>query len=835
MNRIPEPDSPPSRTGRVSLAVLVLLLAALPALALAQEATGTTPAGEPSPEVPPALTPIAPPDIPRLAGEATAALGEIRAKLSPETSVLEIEEKLPSLFESLAALRENPEYQPLEDLSPRGLENLRLLWGRGRSQLDDWQNRLEARSQTLEAEKEKLSGLRKVWELTRDSPPEGGLPEALTDQITAVLGAATELEAQLRDRLELVLTLQGRVSQEKIATTETLGQIDAALVEASGRLFSQDSATLWGAFTEPREGPGLGAQLADTWTKSYDNLARYLSSDRDRGLAHLAVFVGMVLVLAALRRRSRRWKMEGDSLENAAHILSRPISGAFLMALLMVRWFHPQAPPVFFEMLRLAIPIAIIRLLPRLVYGNLRVPLFGLTGLFILDELRSFTVGLELLHRLQLFAVAVLGFTGVVWLLRPAGPLAGRTGRWWRATIFMFRVALIPLGGSIVANLLGASRLAELLASSTLTSAYLAVALMAIVLVLDGAVTVMLRTQTAGSLRMVRLHTDLLRRRGKGIVHLAAVILWGDRTLEMFHLRGPILGGLMEFLDRDWMIGAAQISLGDILAFILTIWVAVLLSRFIRFILDEDILPRVHLPRGVSGMISTMVNYGILTLGFFVAVAAAGFELSRLTIIFGALGVGIGFGLQGLVNNFVSGLILMFERPIQVGDTIQMGTLLGRVGRIGARSSTVRTFDGSEVIVPNGNLIANEVINWTLSDRLRRIDVKVGVAYGSTPEQVLELLVETAKKQDGVLGNPEPFALFQGFGESSLDFLLRFWTPDTTFWMEVNSAVTVAVHNALKEAGIEIPFPQRDLHLRSVDTSAKDALDAGKGKGKAGD
>ncbi len=173
----------------------------------------------------------------------------------------------------------------------------------------------------------------------------------------------------------------------------------------------------------------------------------------------------------------------------------------------------------------------------------------------------------------------------------------------------------------------------------------------------------------------------------------------------------------------------------DLIVFVGTVYVATLLSRFVRFVLDEEVYPRVALGRGLPSTISVLTNYGILTLGFFVAISVAGIDLSRLTIILGALSVGIGFGLQNVVNNFVSGLILVFERPIQVGDTVEVGQLLGHVKRIGFRSSTVRTYDGAEVIVPNGNLIASEVINWTLSDRTRRIIIPLGWLMDLTPSR----------------------------------------------------------------------------------------------------
>jgi small-conductance mechanosensitive channel len=157
---------------------------------------------------------------------------------------------------------------------------------------------------------------------------------------------------------------------------------------------------------------------------------------------------------------------------------------------------------------------------------------------------------------------------------------------------------------------------------------------------------------------------------------------------------------------------------------------------------------------------------------------------------------------------------------VQVGDTVEVGTLLGTVRRIGIRSSTVRTFDEAEVIVPNNDLIANHVVNWTLSDQLRRMEVKVGVEYGTDPVQVQEILVKVAREHAKVLEYPAPYALFKGFGDSSLDFVVRFWTSDFGNWIFIASEVTVGIDAALKEAGFTIPFPQRDLHIYSVDPPA---------------
>jgi potassium efflux system protein len=244
--------------------------------------------------------------------------------------------------------------------------------------------------------------------------------------------------------------------------------------------------------------------------------------------------------------------------------------------------------------------------------------------------------------------------------------------------------------------------------------------------------------------------------------------------------------------------------------------VAFLLSRFLRFILEEDVYPRANLARGVPYAVSTMLHYAILLVGFLFAVAAMGIDMTKFTILAGAFGVGLGFGLQNIVNNFVSGLILLFERPVNVGDMVQVGEREGVLRRIGMRASVIRTLEGSEVIVPNGQLISEEVLNWTLSDQQRRLEIPVGVAYGTDPERVIELLTEVGSKHPDIMREPPPDTLFVGFGESALNFQLRAWTNRFEKWVVIRSELTIGVNAALRDAGISIPFPQRDLHIQNI-------------------
>jgi small-conductance mechanosensitive channel len=317
-------------------------------------------------------------------------------------------------------------------------------------------------------------------------------------------------------------------------------------------------------------------------------------------------------------------------------------------------------------------------------------------------------------------------------------------------------------------------------------------------------------------LRSVRRHGEWITLRCRALIRFVAIIFWVVICLNLIGVLGDISAAAADFLQLRWKLGAAEISIGNVAVFIAVIVSFLIFSRLLRFVLTEEVLPRIPLPRGVPGAVDVLSRYGVLLLGFFIALAAAGVDLSKVTLLVSALGVGIGFGLQNVVNNFVSGLILVFEHPVQVGDIVEVGNTSGEVRKIGFRASVLRTADGAEVIIPNGEMVGNRFSNWSLSDRLRRITIPVTVAYGTDPNRVIEILLAVARKNPAVLADPAPLAVFDRFGESALNFTLLCWSFVDNFFL-ARSELTIAVNNAFKEAGINIPFPQQDVHVHWSD------------------
>ncbi len=288
-----------------------------------------------------------------------------------------------------------------------------------------------------------------------------------------------------------------------------------------------------------------------------------------------------------------------------------------------------------------------------------------------------------------------------------------------------------------------------------------------------------------------------------------ALLIWGVPADQLWSgLKALFLG---------FKIGNVTISPQDIATAILVFLVIMAVTRMLQRTLNEKVFPRTRFDMGVRNSLNMAIGYVGLAIAVMVGIGALGLDLSNLAIIAGALSVGIGFGLQAIVNNFVSGLILLIERPVKVGDWVIIGNHEGTVKRISVRATEIETFDRQAVIIPNSELISQAVGNWTHKNRLCRVIIEVGVAYGSDTEKVREVLLACAADYPHALKQPAPYVVFRNFGASSLDFQLRCYLTDVDYFLSSSSDLRFAIDKAFREQGIEIPFPQRDLHIRSAE------------------
>ena len=399
-----------------------------------------------------------------------------------------------------------------------------------------------------------------------------------------------------------------------------------------------------------------------------------------------------------------------------------------------------------FEGLLLLIPV--LRLLPRDLFEEFKPALIGLALLFTAGSVRSFFGVVPTAERFLLLPENV-GTIALLVLAAEAGergPLPPRSAGYGGVVAPAARIALAFCLAAFVCNVLGLVLLSRRVLRGVAAGLYGAVAIYALVRFANGVVTAFVRSNVGRKLRVLRDHGELVRTRVHAFQQWVGVAAWLWFALRVAGLQDATVDGVTTALAAKLEVGTVSLSVGNIVAFFLSIWLTVHVSRAsCASCSGEDVLPHIALPRGVPAAISTGVHYTILAIGFLIAIGAAGFDLGKFSLLAGAFGVGIGFGLQNVVNNFVSGLILLFERPVQVGDTIEVGNLSGEVRRIGIRSSTLRTGEGADVIVPNASLISDRLVNWTFSDRTRRVDLDVSVAYGSDANKVTGILLESGQ------------------------------------------------------------------------------------------
>jgi potassium efflux system protein len=816
------------RLGLPVLGALGLVLAA-PHLA-AQEAPAPAPPAEAPKEPEPRS--ISMPDVASQAQSLEAGLASLEKQLSAAGVLDELKQALPSREKAIQDKQAELDEALAAASSLDAMESVELQWRALAKELTTLDSRVDARVAELSKTMAELEELASVWSLTESAARQQKAPPELRKQISnakdLVASSRRSFQTHSNEALELesrLGALQAQVDANRQRIVEYRGQV-------LGQILARDSLPLWRA--EFRKTlPAADGAIRQAYVQPAAEIFGYVNRHPDPLV--LQVMLTLLLLWGTRRVHTRVDRLAAEETrgpgpdEGAARsLLSHPLAASLVLGLASGLFLHPGAPRSFLRLLALLLLPPLIVIVRSIMPSSLRALLYGLAALYLSERIRELLGAFELVSRLLFLLEMGATAIGIAWLQRSKRlseiPRELAASLWIRPLAAWMRLALAAVSIAFLGGVFGYMQLADLVGRSVLAASYLALVLLTAVWISDELIHLSVRSRLLRRLRTVRSDPEGLERPLRLLLRIGAVGAWLYFVLGFLAVRDPVFAAVSGVLSAPIGYGALSISLGGVLAFALTLWISWLLARIIDTTLNQEVYPRISLPRGVPFALSSLTRYTILVLGFLAAVAALGFDLDRLTLVASAFGVGIGFGLQNVVNNFVSGLILLFERPVQVGDRVEMTGVSGDIKRIGIRASVVRTFDGADVIVPNGSFISDVVTNWTLADRLRRITLPVGVAYGTDPERVIELLLEVARRHDLVLADPEPRAFFLAFGESSLDFEVRVWTSEYDSRLQIQSDLAVAVNRALAENGIEIPFPQRDLHVRSVNPGSGLAL-----------
>lgn len=685
-----------------------------------------------------------------------------------------------------------------------------------RQQLLDWANTAQSAIQQLQSQGPQWQA---TLEENKSTPDLGPTLESIQHAVDDL----QRLKTQAQNELRLVVNMQVRAANQDQLALDVLHRLEKARANLDNRMFERDSLPLWRA-SERRE---IGENTDVFLTANARLLGIRAFIGEVKGALGSVIILLLISLFAANRlyRATRKIQPENPEEQLVLTIASHWVALGLLPPLLSCYLLAPLAPLQLIGLVILISFFPILTLLPSFLEPRFRLLLYCVAGVYTINAVVAW-VALSPAHKREVqFGTNLIIFLLFAFLVRPSRLVhIEPEGRAYGLRVFGIRLAVAVLGLSLAANLFGYVKLAQFFGLLCLYSTFIAISMLTGVRVFTLLLLHGLDAPVAEQLAVVRQHRDAIARWGPRVLKWGATLVWLIATIDLMGLSDWATDRIRDILEFHIAGSSASITLGGVLGFFLILLVGYSISSAIRFLLREELLGRFHLSRGLPELIASTLHYLLLLLVFFFAVNAGGIELNKFTVLTGALGVGVGFGLQNIVNNFISGLILQFERPIHIGDVLDVDGTTGKVSRIGIRSSTVLTFQGAEVIIPNANFISSKVINWTLSASLRRVELPVGVAYGSDCKVVTQLLNQAATTHESVLTSPAPAVYFKEFADSSLNFELQFWVMQESNTVKVKSEVALAVMQSFDDAGIEIPFPQRDLRLRAVDTGAAAAL-----------
>lgn len=759
------------------------------------------------------------------------ALNIIRNRLQASPQRDGIQLRLKRLAQEVAETRALS-HLAMDSDSQRRMRDIESTWAQLQGEASLIDKQLTQSAESFQDDFNRLAGMQKLWESTQAGDEISSAPPVIAARIQEVLGQIQETRKVAGKIRSGIFDLQAQSSKLQATITSEQALLKNTLTASIDSLFKTDSPALFGASNVDAFHDGSPLTGAARIRSDGHAIVTYLRIHPVRSILLLVWLVLVSATLHLLRPRVEAKIARQPALRSVRWLLSDPLSVGVLTTVTLAAVVLPYPPASLNLLLGLVALVPTVQLLRKVVERSLATYLHWLLAMYAFNQVpeilkfdpaweRLFFQAQMLVTILLLVRLQVSRQRALLQARADAededapissealppdsvsvGHRVDENTRSLRLTGYAINTVLIGCCAALISDLLGYTRLARFISVATLNALFAGVILLAGSLVLLSLLRLAGNLRPLNRLRMLDEDGALIEARLRRLIYWSAVLLWIGFTLSQVMLLSPLTDRISLFLSTPVRIGQIAISLADTLRFVVLVWSTVKVSRLLRYVLDKEVYTRVSLPPGIPYALNSVLNYVVLIGGLMLAIASTGISLDRFTIFASALGVGVGFGLQSIVNNFVSGLIVLFERPIKVGDSVDMAGQSGKVKRIGIRASVLRTGAGADVIVPNSQLIANQVVNWTLSDNLRRIEISLCVVHQSDPKQVIRLLTGLAREQADLLATPAPTVQFTDFTTSGLQFKLFAWTARSDRLGAIRSELCIAIHEALKAESI---------------------------------
>jgi small-conductance mechanosensitive channel len=693
-------------------------------------------------------------------------------------------------------------------------------------QLNDWQDKLSRNNTKIEKIHDDVEIFQKDTVLQL-APADSLLRITYLKETGEVQKKWSALNGTIHKSLIRIGSLQNRVTALDILMLDIKDKIDLKISEFGARSLTNEYGFIWNMHSEglsrydstQAKTIALNSKLLkyffDPKTTSHTNLVSHTVT--------LLLFVLFLVWMISSRRKMVRVKPDHlDTFAQIRYIINSPVICSLLISAILGLYVYDQPPFIFLEILMLVMMICIGVLIKKVWSAKFFRLWCGMLLLFVLYGISNLFIQVSYADRIFILLFSIAGMVMGILFLKGSKKVSDTDYPPYACLVM--RIFVICQAVSLVLNLLGRLSLSKLVAVASTFNLCLAFGFYLFIQILMECLFLQLEANKTVNTSIVSyIDFNEVQKKFKSVLVRIAGLLWLVKLAENLDVDDFIFGRIGDFLNHPYKFSTTAFTFGSIAIFLFVLWISVIISRIITYFYDfsqQQSELQTDFKRTKTSIL--LIRLSVYVVGFFAAVMFSGIPMDRITLILGALGVGIGFGLQNIVNNLVSGVILAFEKPVQVGDIIEVGNRSGQIKEIGIRASKIEAGDGSELIVPNGDLISQHVINWTLSNSNRRVELIVGVAYGSDITKVEALLKSMIRSREDVMQMPAPLVFLHNFSDSSVDFRLLFWVADINTSLGIKSKIMSEIYTEFAKEGIEIPHPKRDIQVFFPDgTSAE--------------
>lgn len=726
---------------------------------------------------------------------------EINSDFSKGFDTLDISQNLPQLERRMGTMR-----TIINNSTTYGnLVTIRSMIDHIKDQLGTWQEQLTIYSSQLDKVNTDIAEF-KADTVLRTAPADSSLREKSLMQVNALEKKWANLDSCTEKSTIKIGLLENRVSALSILLLDLDDRIDLRIHEFTIKAMTNEYGFVWDMHQKESKNR-LDSALVKTY-KLNTRLYRYFFTNKSNYWPHtvsVLLLIGFLIWIVHSRREIRKSNGAYQNIFDQTHyVVKYPLLSAITVASILSPYFYDHPAQVFSHTMLLVMMAAI----GPLIKNYWPKPLFRFWAMLFLTAIIYCTSSLLILitYADRLILLFLSGFI-IYQALRLIQQVKKSAAAYPPYTGPILKLFIAVQVISVLLNAAGRFSLAKIAGVTSTLNLCLAMGFYLLVQILTEGLFLQLEARKTDKSKNEASYLDFntLQDKIRGIVIKVAALLWLVALAKNLTIDDYLYDEGNDFLNHPYKFSSTAFTFRSVLIFIVIIWISGLLARVISYFFDNPEQQASLSPQAKQTRSSILlIRLTVFVVGFFVAITAAGIPMDRVTIIIGALGVGIGFGLQNIVNNLVSGIILAVEKPVQVGDIIEVGGKSGTIKEIGIRSSKIACGDGSELIVPNGDLISQHVVNWTLNNNNRRVELLIQVPYGSDVVKVEEILHSVIINREDIMKTPEPSIFLNNFGEKAIEFRAWFWAAEITRYLSLKSSVMSEVYTAFANEGIEI-------------------------------